>query len=30
MMIRIAAKPPETKEMNFAMIEIIGEGNCFK
>jgi len=30
MMIRIAAKPPDTKEMNFAIIDMIGEGNCFR
>ena len=30
MMIKIAAKPPDTNEINFAMIEIIGEGNCFR
>lgn len=30
MMIKIAAKPPETKDTNFATIDRIGDGNCFK
>lgn len=30
MMINTAAKPPETNETNFAIIEMIGEGNCFR
>jgi hypothetical protein len=29
-MIRIAAKPPDTKDMNFAMIDMIGEGNYLR
>lgn len=30
MMIKTAAKPPETNETNFAIMEMIGEGNCFR
>lgn len=29
-MMRMAAKPPETKEINLAIMEIRGEGNCFR
>lgn len=30
MMIRTAVKPPDTKDINFAMIDKIGDGNCFR
>lgn len=30
MMINTAAKPPDTNETNFAIMEIIGEGNWFR
>jgi len=29
-MIRTAAKPPDTNEMNFAMMDMMGEGNCLR
>lgn len=30
MMMSTAAKPPETKEINLAKMEIIGDGNCLR